>query len=157
MNTMQKIRLGASIVLLCALFLPLSQCSHQENAQTASCTTCPLTAKLFPRSNDQVSYVYAVGELEPGVRGAMTLLAFTWPLLFVLLGRKQPGERFAWAQYLCELFLGAGTLYWLHSLTLFGHWLYGAYVVVAATIVFGSSSLAYALQNARTLLKRKCG
>ena len=154
-TTLHKIRLGAAIALICTLFLPLSQCSRNEN--TVPSNTKPPALQLFPQSDKQISYEYAVGELEFSVRGIMTLLAFTWPLLFVFTGGKLQNTRFTPVQHLLELTLCGGTLYWLHCLTRFGHWMYGAYVVLISIILFGGTSLLYLYHAARTFLQAKKG
>ena len=57
-----------------------------------------MAQRLFPRSDNQTTYTYAVGELEFSQRGVLTLLAFTWPLPLLLAGRKWKTARLAWLQ-----------------------------------------------------------
>jgi len=102
-----------------------------------------LLSQLFPQSNEDVTYEYAVGELAFTFKGICTLAAFAWPILLVLAGRKLMESRFSWILNLLEVLLCAGSLYWFFVLTLFGDWLYGAYVFVISFGLFACSSMVF--------------
>jgi hypothetical protein len=154
MLTLRKIRLTAALALICAMCLPLSQCSKQKDARHPQATKS-ISQQLFPRSDDLFSYEYAVSELGFTPRGALTLLAFTWPILFIVIGSKLSEWHFSWILYLLELLLCGGTIYWLCGLTLFGGWLYGAYVVFVSIVIFGCTALISLFYATRTILIRR--
>ena len=139
---LRPIRLGAAMALVCALCLPLSQCSQGGNAVQPPAKQT-LLSQFFPQTNKEVTYQYAVAELDLTPGGMGTLLAFTWPLLFVFAGGKLTELRFSWILHLLELILCAGTLYWLIRLTLFGDWLYGAYVVLISIGLLACTALVF--------------
>lgn len=132
-----SIRLGAAMALVCAICLPLSQCAHARHPPPYVAETF----RLFPRNDGQFDYVYAAEELGFSWKGMLTLVAFTWPVPAILLGRRCAGSRFGWVGYVAEVLLCAGTVYWLICLTLFGDWLYGSYVVVISMILFACTAL----------------
>lgn len=137
---LRKIRLGAAIALFCALFLPLSRCSRGSAPQSPAAEKS-VGQRLFPRGDTDTTYTYALGEVEFSLRGGLTLLAFTWPVLLIFAGGKFKTSRFAWILSVLELSLTAGALYWLRALTLFDEWLYGAYIAFSAIVVFGCTAL----------------
>ena len=153
MSAIRAIRLTAAIALLCATCLPLSQCSKTDAPRPPA--TSSLARTLFPRNNDQFGYEYAIGEIGFTSVGVLTLLAFTWPLLFATIAGRLHRARFLWIQHSTELLLCGGTIYWLHCLTFSGSWLYGAYVVILSVAVFGGTSLVLMLDATRTLLQQR--
>src|SRR4051812_33401667 len=135
---MRKIRLTCAIVLLCALFLPLSECSRHEH-QTPGPKPKTLLQTIFPQDNDDFVYDYAFTKIKPSSwqAGSMGLAALCWPLIFFLVTRKRTERRLVWILYGIEVLLAGGTLYWLHLFTALGDWLYGAWVVCVAAVVYG--------------------
>jgi hypothetical protein len=117
-QVLRRVRFVAAILLIGALFLPLSECS-------------------LLRNDNSWGYGYEYIYSSVGVTvGAATVLAFFWPLIFVLLLRKRFGFRLRVFFQLLELLLCAGTIYWFNALAGGGKWLYGAYVGVVATVGF---------------------
>jgi len=57
--------------------------------------------------------------------------------------------------FLSLMLLCAGTIYWLGLLTLFGEWLYGAYVVCILSGIYALGSLLACIGCLRTFLKRR--
>jgi hypothetical protein len=156
MSLVQKIRMGAAIVLLCAIFLPLSQCSqHGDNSSPPTSQALAHSHHLFPRSDADFQYEYGIGELGFSGRGLLTLVAFAWPLALLIWSQRLRHSRFLWILYVAELFLCAGTVYWLGALTMGGRLLYGAYIVVSATAVYALSTLVALILCARNLFLRR--
>jgi hypothetical protein len=160
MSILQKIRLGAAIVLLCTIFLPLSQCSSR-GGDTETPQAYAHARHLFPRSDDDFKYQYGITELatgfmrprEDGLLGALTLTAFLWPLAFATWSRRPRLRRFWWIFYTGELLLCAGTAYWVHALTQGGRWLYGAYVGEIAISIYACTSLIFIVDRIRNRLR----
>ncbi len=156
MSILQKIRLGAAIVLLCAICLPLSQCASlggrpdikQEFAHARH---------FFPRSDDAFDYYYGILYLQAafmspkdhGLLGALTLIAFVWPLAFAIWSRKSKLPRFWWIFYTSELLLCAGTGYWVYALMQGGRWLYGFYVAEVAIAIYVCTTLISVVDRIR--------
>jgi hypothetical protein len=142
MSILQQIRLGAAIVLLCAIFLPLSQCSQHGDDSAPTPQALSHARHFFPRSDTDYQYQYGVKGLGLSLRGVLTLIAFVWPLGFAIWNRRfgQP-PRFWWIFYGGELLLCAGTIYVVGALTLGGRWLYGAYVGEVAISIYACTSL----------------
>jgi L-lactate permease len=136
----RRLRVGAAIVLLGAVFLPLSECSRRENHPPPNPTT--VGQKLFPQTNPDFAYQYAFRVIDFSVAGVLTVVAFVWPLLFVLVVDQRRGSRLRRTFLVIELLLCAGTLYWAHAIMLGGTWMYGAYLVLAAVVLFGCTTLA---------------
>ena len=78
-------------------------------------------------------------DFKPG--GLITLLAFVWPFAFVLFDRKRRSPRWQWGLLVLQLLLCAGSAYWIHAIMLGGRWLYGAYLALAAVLVFALGAL----------------
>ena len=102
---MQKLKLTLGILMLAALFTPLSQCSRggKENALPP-----PPKAgwqKIFPRSDEHTDYDYGATHIDPSLAGVLTLVAFAWPLGLALVGWRVRGKRRAWLFYILELLL----------------------------------------------------
>jgi hypothetical protein len=156
MSILQKIRLGAAIVLLCAIFLPLSQCSSR-GGDTETPQAYAQARHLFPQDDDDFKYQYATNYLftgfmrprEDGLLGALTLTVFLWPLAFAIWSRKSKLPRFWWIFYSGELLLCAGTAYWVHALTQGGRWLYGAYVGEVAIAIYACTTLIFVFDRIR--------
>ena len=148
MSTLHKIRLAMAIVLVCAIFLPLSQCSS-PSGRTETPQAYAHSRHLFPQSDNDFQYHYGIKYLvigfmsprEDGLLGALTLTAFLWPLAFAIWSQKSRLPRFWWIFYTGELLLCAGTAYWVHALTQGGRWLYGAYVGEAAISIYACTTL----------------
>lgn len=134
---LRKLRLTAALVLLCAIALPLSECSQGEN----QLPTAPKTVaqRLYPQSTADVSYQYGYRSIAFDLSGLFTMIAFGWPLAFALFVRRNLRPRMKWTLRVLELLLCAGTIYWLNTISFhsFGAtWLYGAYVGLVAVVVF---------------------
>ncbi len=134
---LRKVRLIASLVLLCAVFLPLSECSQgADHSQTGPKS---FGQKLYPQSTSDVSYQYAYRSLGLDGFTAFTIVAFTWPAVFLLFSRRPGSARKRWILRVFEVLLCAGSVYWVNVLTYhsFGAtWLYGGYIAVAAVFIF---------------------
>ncbi len=139
----RKLRLTAAIVLVCTIFLPLSECSQGENhSQT---TQKSVAERLYPQSNAEFSYQYGYRSIGFDTMGLFTLLAFGWPLGFALFVRRSLRPRMKWTFRTLELLLCAGSIYWLNVLSFhsFGAtWLYGAYISVIAVALFTGLGIA---------------
>jgi hypothetical protein len=146
----QKSRGVAAIVLLCTVFLPLGECSRHENNLAPPQKS--FSQQLFPQDNADFAYQYAyrVVHLSTLQAGVFALVALLWPLAALGLDRKVRGRRFAWILYGIELLLCAGSIYWLYAFTAMGRWLYGAYVVFAAVVAFGITTLLLIVDHVRT-------
>jgi hypothetical protein len=117
------------MALICAFCTPLSECSSNK------------LPYLFPGAYYPNAAQYAYREVDFSWWGAAVLLAFAWPMLSVLAERSLVEPRFHRRFYFLELVLCAGTIYMLCCLTIFGQWLYGAYLVFYSTCVYASTSL----------------
>ena len=150
MNVLRKIRGGAAILLLCTIFLPLSQCSrHGESVKPPTAKALAHSRHIFPRSDDDFEYQYGIKDLDLTLRGALTVIAFLWPLAFLGCDRRIRRNRFWWIFAIGELLLCAGTAYWIGVLTLGGRWLYGAYAAEAVIGIYFVVSLMLTIDRAR--------
>ena len=140
MPMLRKLRLIAAIVLVCAIVLPLSECSQTGNSSVP--VTTSISQQLFPRDNAKFTYWYGFEYLWHWFYGPITILAFAWPLMLLLSVRRRIGSRFRLFLQLLELLLCAGTIYWVNTLTQGGRWLYGAYASVISAAVFSFAGLA---------------
>jgi hypothetical protein len=139
----RKLRLTAAIVLVCAIFLPLSECSQGDNHSQPAQKS--VAQRLYPQSNAEFSYQYGYRSIDFDTMGLFTILAFGWPLAFALLVRRNLRPRMKWTFRILELLLCAGTIYWLNVLSFhsFGAtWLYGAYIGVMAVALFTGLGIA---------------
>lgn len=138
---MRRLKLTLGILMIAALFVPLSECSR--GGKTSSTPTPPRTLlqKVFPKSDAQTEYDYGAARLGPSINGIATLVAFGWPLALALLNWRMAGKRRAWILYVFEFLLCAGTLYWLHLATSIGTRLWGAYLVFALTVAYAIAAL----------------
>ncbi len=154
MQAFRRVKLALAISLLCALFLPLGQCSRQSGTSTIPSHPKRFSQRVFPQSDDQTEYHYGIADVSFSLRGLLTIVAFGWPLLFVLVGRRAEGKRLAWLLPIGELILCAGTSYWLWAMTVFYQWLYGAYVVFAIVIIYAAVALITLLGYLRIVFKQ---
>jgi hypothetical protein len=134
--TLRKIRLIAAIVLVCAIFLPLSECSLLRNDYSRA-----------------YGYEYVYSSFGV-IFGVITVLAFSWPLIFVLFLRKRDRFRSQLFLQLLELLLCAGTIYWLNALAAGERWLYGFYLGVTAAAGFTAAGLAWWFFGRRGVAER---
>ena len=150
MSILRKIRVAAVVVSLCAIFLPLSECSRHEHAQLPPARKS-LFQQVFPRDNDDFVYQYASGVVKFSTwqAGGFALLALLWPVAALILDKKLRERRFVWILYLIELLLCAGSVYWLYCFTAMGRWLYGAYVVCAAMGVLAVTTIMLMVEHVR--------
>jgi hypothetical protein len=139
MPMLRRVRLIAAIVLVCAIVLPLSECQKGHSYQPVKKT---ISNELFPQDNSDFLYYYGYEALGSPLGATLTGLAFAWPLIFLLSVRKRVGFRLRLSLQLLELLLCAGTIYWVHALTMGGRWLYGFYVSIIAVAVFTCAGLA---------------
>jgi len=166
MSILEKIRLGAGIFLVCAIFLPLSQCSRSGD-KNDSWTPQALSHSrhFFPENGDGFKYQYPIKRLiagfknpkDNGVALLLTLIAFLWPLGFAIWSRQSKFSRFWWIFYSGELLLCVGTGYWVYVLA-FGRdarWLYGFYVAEGAVAIYASTTSIYISHRLRSFFARR--
>lgn len=155
--TLRKAKCSAAVLLVCAICLPLGECSKPGNASRPHVDS--FTQQAFPRDDAQFSYTYGFEKVDLSGFGAMTLLAFTWPLLLCLVGGRMAASRFSWLLHLFELLLCGGTLYWLYVLAwrMSDRRLYGAYIVIAVVAAYGALTLLSLFYFTRTLVIRRRG
>ena len=156
---LRKIRLGAAIALFCTLFLPLSRCSRGSVPQPPVAGKS-IGQRLFPRSDSQTTYHYAIRDLDfegdRALGSIVNLLAFTWPMLFLLAGRKFRTSRLAWLLCLIELILSGGSIWLLGFFTaLDDRLLYGAYIAYSAAGVYGCTALFSLFLVIRAAISRR--
>jgi hypothetical protein len=138
----QKTKLTLAILLLAALFLPLSKCSRGgKSAAPMLPAKKSFAQQIFPRSDPQTDYDYGFKHLKASLHGLVSLVAFGWPFVLALLNRRAAGKRFTPLFYLLELLLSAGTLYWLYAVTVVGTRLWGAYVVIGLVAGYALAAL----------------
>jgi hypothetical protein len=136
MLSLQKVKRWAAILLLCALFLPLSRCGHDDPSIRHG-----LMHQVFPISDEHVSYEYAFRKFVKFPEGLYTALAFGWPLLFVFLGPKIAERRFEWLFHVTAMLFCLGSLWWLVVLTFFGDPLYGGYLYFVSVVTYFAASV----------------
>jgi hypothetical protein len=136
-----KVKLTLGVLMIGALFVPLSECTHGGKAPATPPPPKTLVQKIFPRSDARTDYDYGAARLGPSLNGVLTLIAFGWPLGLALLGRRVAGKRRAWILYTLELLLCAGTIYWIHAVTEYATRLWGAYLVFSLTIAYAIAAL----------------
>src|ERR1700730_16063963 len=88
---MRKIRITAAIILLTAIFLPLSECSLRENHTMPDANS--ISQRLFPQSDADFKYQYGYRYVDFTGFGAVTVFAFAWPLIFALAIERYSGTR----------------------------------------------------------------
>jgi hypothetical protein len=136
-----KLKLTLGVLMIVALFVPLSQCAHGGKSNALPPPAKTGLQKIFPRSDEQTDYNYGATRLAPSLNGALTLVAFGWPLVLALLGQRARGKRRAWLLYVLELLLCAGTIWWVYAVTEGGTRLWGAYFVFALTSAYAIAAL----------------
>ena len=138
---MQKLKLTLGILMLAALFTPLSQCSRggKENALPPPAKTG--WQKIFPRSDEYTDYDYGATRIGPSLAGVLTLVAFAWPLGLALTGRRVRGKRRAWLFYILELLLCAGSIWMIYAISEGGTRLWGAYFAFALVALYAVAAL----------------
>ena len=144
---MHKIKLTLGVLMIAALFAPLSQCSHGGKSNALPPPAKTGWQKIFPRSDEQTDYDYGATRLAPSLNGGVTMVAFGWPLVLALLGRRAQGRRRAWLLYGLELLLCAGTLWWVYAVTEAGTRLWGAYFVFALASAYALAALVDLFRN----------
>lgn len=127
--------------MLAAFFVPLSQCSHGGKANAPPPPAKTGWQKIFPRSDAQTEYDYGAKHVDLSLHGGLTLVAFGWPFVLALVGRRARGKRRAWILYGVELLLCAGTIWWIYAVTEGATRLWGAYCVFALTSVYAVAAL----------------
>jgi hypothetical protein len=137
----RKVKLTLGVLMICALFIPLSECSRGQQRSATPPRAKTVVQKIFPRSDGQTDYNYGATRLGPSINGVVTLVAFGWPLVFAFLSGGLRGKRRAWILYPCELLLGIGTIYWIYAVTEGGRRLWGAYLVFALTTAYIAAAL----------------
>jgi hypothetical protein len=149
MSAPRRIRLVASLALLCALFLPLSECRKDAGLPPEQPT---FAQRLFPQDNERASYRYAFELVHGDWGGVLTVAAFCWPALLLAAALKWPRFGESWLTHLLELAACGGSA-WLISLLagLFGHPLYGAYIAFTAIGLYACAALWGLIGDLRAL------
>jgi hypothetical protein len=130
----------AAVVLLIALFLPLSQCSKHEWDPQTKASKITVTVK----------YAYAVS--EPVVDAAAAYGAFLWPALFACAFLLWPSLNHMWTVAMLEVVLCLASAYELVHLVYYHDLLlYGTYVTAGA---IGAYLIAVLLQIAFRIRKK---
>ncbi len=137
---MRRLKLTLGVLMIAALFVPLSECSHGKKPETPP-PPKTLAQKIFPRSNSHTDYDYGAIRLAPSLNGALTAVAFGWPLALALCNWRVAGKRHAWIFFALEVLLGAATIYWVYFTTAPGIRLWGAYFVFALIIAYTIAAL----------------
>jgi hypothetical protein len=151
---LRKIRLCAAIALLCAMFMPLSECSG-SSPKTAQPAAKSIPRQLISSCDHPADCKVVAKELDISWDSALKLFAFTWPLALLLAIHKWSGRRFTWLLHVLELLLCGGTLYMLWGITLFGELRYGSTVVMAALAAYACAALAGIILVIRATLSRR--
>jgi hypothetical protein len=129
------------VLMIAALFVPLSKCSHGAKENDVPPPAKTGLQKIFPRDDPRTDYDYGVKRLAPSTYGALTLVAFGWPLAVALLGRRARGKRFVWLLYVLELLLCAGTIWWIYPLSDSARFLWGTYFVWVLVSTYAIAAL----------------
>src|SRR4029078_1468726 len=132
----RRLKLTLVILMIAALFVPLSECSRGGKPPTTPVPSRTLLQKIFPRSDAQTDYDYGAARLGLSINGIATLVAFGWPLVLALINQSIAEKRRAWILHVLELLLCAGTIYWIHLVTLVVKRLWGTYLVFALIVVY---------------------
>ena len=151
--TLRKIRLTAAVVLVCAIFLPLSRCSRSD-AKSSPPPPRSLSERFFPQDDRNFDYSYAYKAIGFSTVGALTFSAFVWPLIIVAMDKRMTKRRLSWILHVVELFLCGWTFYWGIYLTP-GRWLYGAYVAMTAVAAFAGSALVFLFEGIRNFVAQR--
>lgn len=130
MKKISILRIIATALILCSLFLPLSRCaSYRAESEEIRAVT----------KNEPVQFEYTYAKdwfVLTEWQGWLALLSFSWPLI-VLLGRWRSSkiresQVTKWLEIL--LCLGSGYLIW--ALSSFGERLFGAYLVLTGMSLY---------------------
>lgn len=118
MKSIKIIKLLSAVLLLVAMFLPLSRCSRSEPA---------------PKKEIVYEYTYSWSHFDyRDPSSTLPVIAFLWPLpivLYDIFGKKQWLKTFlSWLEPL----LAVGSGYLLYLRTMFGELLFGGYVAYIA-------------------------
>ena len=136
--------------MIAALFVPLSQCSHGGKSNDLPPAAKTGWQKFFPRSDARTEYNYGATRIAPSLHGALTMVAFGWPLTLALVEWRARGlSRRRWLLYGLELLLCGGTIWWVYAVTEGGTRLWGAYFVFGLTSAYAVAALLDLLQNLR--------
>ena len=154
---MHKLKLTLGVLMIAALFVPLSQCSHGGKTNAPPPPAKTGLQKFFPRSDAQTEYDYGATRLAPSLNGVLTLVAFGWPLVLALVGRRVRGKRRAWLFYGLELLLCAGTIWWIYAITEGATRLWGACFVFALTSIYALAALLDLAASWRRKIPRPAG
>lgn len=138
---MQKLKLTLGILMVAALFTPLSQCSHSRKENSLPPPLKTGWQKIFPRSDEYANYDYGATRLEASLGGVLTLLTFAWPLGLAFVGRRVRGKRRAWIFYALELLLCAGSAWMIYAISEGGTRLWGAYFAFALVTLYALAAL----------------
>ena len=166
-----KVRLAATIALLCAVFMPLSECTgctgSSESAPSAGkelakdakeAPQTPILRQLISGCSQKGECRVVAEELDFSGEfwvSTLKLLTFSWPLIFMLMTERWRGRRFTWLLHLLELLLCGGTLYMLWGFVFLGELRYGATVVIVATLTYAVTALIAIVQTIRVAIKRR--
>jgi hypothetical protein len=150
--------LAAAVVLICAIFLPLSQCAGPKT-NVWSPAAFAHSRHLFPQNDGDYLYQYAsnfvrdgfANPKDNGLIAAVTLIAFLWPLGFAIWSRISRFPRFWWI----ELLLCAGTAYWIWALRMRGRSLYGFYVAEGAIAIYVVTTVIVIIFRQRDFARRR--
>jgi hypothetical protein len=145
---MNIIRIVASGILLLSFFLPMSSCSYTVPIELGI-DEPPSDTTEIP-TETRTTIIYASEYLDPDEIGAwLNLLAFTWPILFILLQWKFSGRKYSF------LFSGSGVFLSIFSAVVIYTWadlgkpLIGAYVGGSAAIALFAIYLSELIQYLR--------
>ena len=138
---MQKLKLTLGILMLAALFTPLSQCSRGNKANALPPPPKTGWQKIFPRSDEHTAYDYGATRIDPSLGGVLTLIAFVWPLGLALVGRRVRGKRRAWLFFILEGLLCAGSAWMIYAISEGGTRLWGAYFAFALVTLYALAAL----------------
>ena len=124
MNALRVIRRLAALVLLAALFLPLSRCSKQDGG--AADQASPVPSQTY-------RYFYAWTDFQAGSVGSwLIFLAFLWPIPFLAhewTRRDRPAPMWLSA---AQLPLAAGAITLVYSRTFLNQLWVGGYLAYIA-------------------------
>ncbi|MEO5755176.1 MAG: hypothetical protein ABIR38_10760 [Chthoniobacterales bacterium] len=138
---MQRIKLTLGLLMIAALFVPLSECSHARKENALPLPPKTGLQKVFPRSDEQTRYDYGATLVGLSLNGVAALVAFVWPMSLALLRRRVAGKRRAWLLCGLEILLSAATIWWIYAVTEAGTRRWGAYLVFALVTAYGIAAL----------------
>lgn len=151
-ETHEKLRYISALLLVCAFFLPLTQCSTSTSTSTvvpdeaSEETTSSITHVFTPSDN------FNFTEMD----SYLLLAIFFWPVLFFLLSFKL--KKFFVYQDIFQIIGSLFTGYFLFAWSSFGEWMFGLYVGftgVAGLMVAAAQSLLTRVKNIRNNVSGK--